>query len=220
MLCTDSMRSEPTISRWQDPVWLSWLVVPMLMAHMFEEYGFDVLGRTYRLPATLCAILGYPPYPECPIPNAHYPLVNLGVAWVSAPLAALLARRNLIVGLSWYGLLIFNGLLHVVLTIVAGLESGSGVLTGALFFIPSFCWMAYVVLKSGVMSGKALAVSVSGGIIAQILLGAVYQLQKSGAVGATGVLAFDVLIIVCPLLVGWAGSKFLESPIVKPLPAS
>ena len=219
MLSTNTMRRDPNVSRWWDPVWLSWLVVPMLMLHMFEEYGVDILGRTYLLPATLCANLGYPPYPDCPVPIAHYPLVNIGIAWVSAPLAALLSRRNIVIGLSWYGLLIFNGFLHVVGTVVGGLEDGSGVLTGALLFIPSFFWMVYVVLKSRVISGKALAVSVSGGIIAHILLAAVYGLQKAGVYGSTGVLVFDLVVIAAPLFIGWAGSKVL-GPFAEKVPGA
>ena len=82
LLATDAARSNLGVSRWRDPVWLSWLVVPMLMLHMFEEYGFDFLGRTYLLPETLCLNLGYPAYPDCPVPTAHYPLVNLGIAWL------------------------------------------------------------------------------------------------------------------------------------------
>jgi hypothetical protein len=181
----------------------------MLMVHMFEEYGFDLLGRTYDLPDAVCKNLGYPPYPDCPIPIAHYPLVNLGIAWVAAPLAAWLARRNLVIGLSWYGLLIFNGTLHVVGTIALGAAVAGGVLTGGLLFIPSFFWMIYAVLKSGAMSGKALAVSVSGGIIAHILLAAVYGGQKAGVYGATGVLVFDVVVIATPVLFGWLGGKLL-----------
>jgi hypothetical protein len=181
----------------------------MLMVHMFEEYGFDVLGRTYDLPDAVCKNLGYPPYPNCPIPIAHYPLVNLGIAWVAAPLAALLARRNLVIGLSWYGLLIFNGTLHVVGTIALGATVAGGVLTGGFLFIPSFFWMIYAVLKSRAMSGKALAVSVSGGIIAHILLAAVYGGLKAGVYGATGVLVLDLVVIATPILVGWVGSKLL-----------
>ena len=209
LLGTNALRGNAAGSRWWDPVWLAWLAVPMLMVHMFEEYGFDVLGRTYDLPDMLCKNLGYVPYPDCPIPIAHYPLVNLGIAWVSAPLAAWLARRNLVIGLSWYGLLIFNGTLHVVTTIATGAAGAGGVLTSGLLFIPSFCWMVYVVLKSHAMSGKALAISVSGGVIAHLLLAAVYGGQKAGVFAATGVLVFDVVVIATPILVGWLGSKLL-----------
>jgi hypothetical protein len=143
--------------------------------------------------------------------------VNLGIAWVTAPLAALLARRNLVVGLSWYGLLIFNGTLHVVATIATGAAGAGGVLTGGLFFIPSFFWMIYVVLKSRAMSGKTLAVSISGGIIAHILLAAVYGGQKAGVYGATGVLVLDLMVIATPILVGWVGSE-LFGPVAAKAP--
>ena len=209
IFCTNSARSRPGISRWWDPVWLSWLVVPMLMVHMFEEYGIDVLGRTYLLPETICKTFGYPPYPDCPTPTAHYPLLNLGFALASAPLAAFFARRNLVIGLSVYGMLIFNGIGHVAGTLAGGLQGGSGVLTGALFFIPSFFWMVYVVLKSHELTATALAVSVSGGIIAHILLVLVLALQKVGLYGPTGVLTFDLVVIATPLLVSWTGSRFL-----------
>jgi Protein of unknown function with HXXEE motif len=217
MLYTDAMRSQLTVSRWRDPVWLAWLVVPMLMVHMFEEYGIDVLGRTYALPDMVCKNLGYPLYPDCPIPPAHYPLVNLGIAWVTAPLAALLARRNLMIGLSWYGLLLVNGIVHVVGSIAIGAAATGGVLTGLFFFIPSFFWMIYAVMKSGAMSGKALAVSVSGGIIAHILLGAGYAGQKAGVYGATGLLLLDVIVLVTPLAVGWMASKLLKPVALKPM---
>src|SRR3954469_20053361 len=134
MLYTDAMRSQLTVSRWQDPVWLAWLAVPFLMIHMFEEDGVDFLGRTYDLPDAFCKTLGSPPNPDCAIPLAHYPLVNLGIAWVAAPLAALLARLNLVIGLSSYGFPVFQRTLHVVSTIVGGLAAGGGVLTGGLFF--------------------------------------------------------------------------------------
>jgi hypothetical protein len=112
--------------------------------------------------------------------------------------------------------LIFNGILHVAMTLAEGLQAGSGVLTGGLLFIPSFCWMVYVVLKSAVMSGKALAVSVSGGIIAHILLAAVYGLQKAGVYGSAGVLWFDLVVIAVPILVGWAGSKLVGTVLLRP----
>jgi len=214
MLLTNAMRSNTAVARWWDPVWLAWLAVPLLMVHMFEEYAFDILGRTYDLPDMVCKNLGYAPHPACPIPIAHYPLVNLGIAWVSAPLAAILARRNLVIGLSWYGLLVANGMLHVGATIAMGLEGGGGVLTGGLLFIPAFAWMSYAVLKSGAPSGKALALSVSGGFIAHLLLAAVYGGQKAGVYGATGVLVFDVVVIATPILFGWFASRFVGEDAV------
>jgi hypothetical protein len=125
-----------------------------------------------------------------------------------------------VIGLSWYGLLIFNGTLHVVGTIASGAAGAGGVVTGGSFFIPAFFWMVYAVMKSGAMSGKALAVSVSGGIIAHILLAGVYAGQKFGVYGATGVLVIDVIVIITPLVVGWVGSKLLGPDALQPLSAT
>ena len=119
--------------------------------------------------------------------------------------------------MSWYGFLIFNGTLHVVATIATGAAGAGGVLTGGLLFIPSVFWMVYVVLKSHVMSGKALAVSVSGGIIAHVRLAAVYGGQKAGAYGGAGVLVLDLVVIAAPILVGWMGSKLL-APVTARAP--
>ena len=215
LLCTNAGRSKPAVSRWRDPVWLAWLVVPMLMVHMFEEYAFDILGRTYILADTICKGLGYPPYPDCPLPTPHYPLLNLSVAWVTAPIAAVLARRNLVIGLTFYGLLVVNGVGHLGGTLAMGLEGGTGVVTGTLFFIASFFWMIYVVLKSGVMSGKALAISISGGVIGHALIPVVFGLFKAGVIGTWGVYVGDVVIVTIPLVVGWIGSKLLGPSAAK-----
>jgi hypothetical protein len=81
-------------------------------------------------------------------------------------------------------------------------------------------WMVYVVRKSGVLSGKALAVSVSGGIIGHLLLIAVYGGFKFGAYGTTGVLVLDVVVIASPILVAWAASKFLGTRAVSQVAVS
>ena len=130
---------------------------------------------------------------------------------VIAPLAATLSRRNLVIGLSWYGLLIANAIVHIGGVALRGIEAGGGVITATLFFIPAFFWMVHVVRASKVITGAALAISIAGGVIAHILLGAVYGLQKAGLYGAAGVLAFDLLVIATPLIVGWLGSGLANS---------
>jgi hypothetical protein len=38
-------RQRRDVSRWRDPVWLSWLMVVAYLLHNFEEYGIDAKGR-------------------------------------------------------------------------------------------------------------------------------------------------------------------------------
>ena len=112
LLVTDTFRGNTTVSRWRDPVWLAWLAVPLYWIHQFEEYSLPVLGFDYSIQEMICKNLGFPPYPDCPIPLSFYPVVNIALMWFGAPLAAYLCRRNVLIGLSFWGLLLANGLLH------------------------------------------------------------------------------------------------------------
>ena len=112
LLMTDTFRGNTTVSRWRDPVWLGWLAVPLYWVHQFEEYSLPVLGFDYSIQEMICKNLGFRPYPDCPIPLPFYPVVNIALMWFGAPLAAYLGRRNVLIGLSFWGLLLANGLLH------------------------------------------------------------------------------------------------------------
>ncbi|OHV82845.1 hypothetical protein LCM4573_17950 [Rhizobium sp. LCM 4573] len=55
--------------------------------------------------------------------------VNVTAFWVAAPIAALLSRRHPLVGLSIYGIIIINALVHM----AAALGDGEGFFTSLLF---------------------------------------------------------------------------------------
>ena len=112
LFTTDTFRSNLTVSRWRDLVWLAWLAVPLYLVHQFEEYSLPTLGLDYSIQNMIAQKLGYPPYPDCPIPLAFYPIVNIALMWFGSPLAAYLSRRNILLGLSFWGLIFANGLLH------------------------------------------------------------------------------------------------------------
>src|SRR5207248_7152868 len=129
-----------SLSRWRDPVWLSWLAVPVYMIHNVEEYGIDLLGRTHSFPDALCLALGQGQYPACPVPPAFFLAVNISLIWIAAPIAALLSRRHPLIGFIFYGLLVTNGLTHVVPMLV-GRGYSPGTLSALLLFLPSFVWL-------------------------------------------------------------------------------
>ena len=91
--------------------------------------------------------LGFPPYPDCPIPLAFYPVVNIALMWFGAPLAAYLGRRNVLIGLSFWGLIFANGLLHTFGGVKAG-DYNTGLWSGAILFIPLSLWVIYAVRDS------------------------------------------------------------------------
>ena len=120
LLTTDTFRGNTTVSRWRDPAWLARLAVPLYWIHQFEEYSLPVLGFDYSIQEMICEKIGFPPYPDCPIPLAFNPVVNIALMWFGAPLAAYLFRRNVLIGLSFWGLLFANGLVHTAGGIAAG----------------------------------------------------------------------------------------------------
>jgi hypothetical protein len=87
LLMTDTFRGNTTVSRWRDS---GWLAVPLYWVHQFEEYSLPVLGFDYSIQEMICKNLGFPPYPDCPIP----PVVNIALMWFGAPLAAYLGLRK------------------------------------------------------------------------------------------------------------------------------
>jgi hypothetical protein len=139
LLMTDTFRGSPTVSRWRDPEWLAWLAVPLYWIHQFEEYSLPTIGLDYSIQEMICEKIGFPPYPECPIPLAFYPVVNIALMWFGAPLAAYLFRRNVLIGLSFWGLLFANGLVHSAGAIAAGAyNTGCGAPPSCLFRCPSW----------------------------------------------------------------------------------
>jgi hypothetical protein len=47
LLTTDVLRSDKTVARWHDLVWLTWLGTLAYLVHHFEEHGVDVRGAEY-----------------------------------------------------------------------------------------------------------------------------------------------------------------------------
>jgi hypothetical protein len=215
---TNKLRSDLKVSRWYDPQWLSWLTIPVYLVHQFEEYIFDPLGNTYVIPDSVCLNLGFQTYPNCPIPILHYPVVNITLVWFAAPLAALLFRRNRIVGMSLYGFIFLNGCGHLFSVLANGLTmyTAPGAATGSLIFLPLCCWLIYAWKKNKFMSGKALCLYFLSGIIGHLVLGLSYGLFVKGLVGASGMVLFDVFAGFSSLLAAAVLSKIFVG-LFKPL---
>jgi len=217
MLVTDTFRGNTAVSRWRDPVWLGWLAAPLYWLHQFEEYSLRLLGFDYSIQEMVCKNMGFPPYPDCPVPLSFFPLVNIAGMWVGAPLAAYLGRRNVAIGLSFWGLILFNGVGHVAAT-VASRDYNPGLLSG-LFFVPLSLWVIYACGIRGPQSGKIVGVAFAAGILAHIFLGVGYVLLKIGAIGATGLLAYSVVLGFTPILFAALGSRFINRELLRLAPA-
>jgi Protein of unknown function with HXXEE motif len=216
LLLTDTFRSDRTVSRWRDAVWLAWLAAPLYWIHQFEEYSLPTLGLDYSIQEMICEKIGFPPYPDCPIPLAFYPLVNIALMWVGAPLAAHLCKRNVLIGLSFWGLLFANGLVHSMGGVVEGVYN-TGLLSGAILFVPLSIWVLYACAIRGPYSGKVVGVAFAAGAITHVLLFSGYGLYKAGVFGNAGLLGFAAVIGVAPIIVAALVSRFFKVESLQPV---
>jgi len=215
LLLTDTFRGNTTVSRWRDPVWLAWLAVPLYWIHQFEEYSLPVLGIDYSIQEMICQKIGFPPYPDCPIPLAFYPVVNIALMWFGAPLAAYLCRRNVLIGLSFWGLLFANGLVHSAGGIVAGAYN-TGLWSAAFLFVPFSVWIIYACAIRGPYSGKVVGVAYAAGAVTHVLLFMGYGLFKAGVIGNAGLLVYAAAVGFTPIILAAIASRFFKPELLRP----
>ena len=111
----------------------------------------------------VCRQFAFPPYPDCPIPMSFYPVVNISLMWFGAPLAAYICRRNVLIGLSSWGLIMANGFVHSAGGI-AGVYN-TGLVTAAFLFIPLSLWVIYACAIRGPYSGKVVGAAIAAGAV-------------------------------------------------------
>jgi hypothetical protein len=200
---TRVLQGRRAISRWHDRVWLSWAAVAAYLLHNFEEYGIDLFGRRLGFPDGFCAAMDLPPFPACPIPTLFFLAVNIPLFWIAAPIAASLSRRHPLVGLSFYGVIFANALLHI-LPMLAGGGYSSGTLSAIVLFVPMSIWVAQTCFGPGRLNYRAMAVLVVLGVVAHLLLAAPLQLFLHGLIGERALVASQlvnpVLLLSAPRL--------------------
>jgi hypothetical protein len=216
MLATNLLRSEPTLSRWRDPVWMSWMATVLYLLHNVEEYGIDLFGQTHSFPGGLCAAMKLPPYPDCPIPPGFYLTVNIPLFWVVGPLAALLSTRHRLVGFALYSVISINGIIHIVATVATGQPYNPGLLTAVVLFIPFSAWVAYAFFGSGrPLSNTALALLIAWGVVLHaFLIGPMFAFVN-GLIGGTALLWSQVVNGALLLVVAWLAERWGSGALVQ-----
>jgi hypothetical protein len=170
----------------------------------------------YSIQEMICEKIGFRPYPDCPIPLAFYPVVNIALMWFGAPLAAYFFRRNVLIGLSFWGLLFANGLVHSAGGIAAGAYN-TGLWSAAFLFVPFSLWVIYVCAIRGPYSGKVVAVAYAAGALTHVLLFAGYGLFKAGVIGSAGLLVYAAVIGFTPIILAAIASRFFKPELVRPV---
>lgn len=207
LFCTNTLREHRDMSRWRDPVWLSWLMVVAYLLHNFEEYGFDAEGRPFHFPATACQVFGFHCVASCPFTPSFFVSVNVPFVWVVLPIAALWCRRNSAVGLTGAGLLLTNGMSHV-LGLFTPIAYSPGTVTAAVILIPLGAWVFATCFGRGKLLGRPImAVILLASILAQaILLGLLLSLAND-AIPLPAAIAIQTVDPLMLLILPWAASR-------------
>ena len=200
-LCTDAFRSNHTVSRWRDTVWLSWAMVAAYLLHVCEEYGLHITDGQFDLITNFKAMGVDERFGG--IPLAFFPLVNIGLTWIALPIAAAVCRRNPVVGLAGMGFLLLNGLTHIGGSLALGqsLADNYGVFTGVLVFIPLALWIWYACSKKHLLPKKGLGIAFVSGILAHLLLFSCYAVNLF--LGHTAAAIWVPFVVFSPLWIAW-----------------
>ena len=218
LLTTDTFRSNPTVSRWRDAVWLAWLAAPLYWVHQLEEYSLPVMGLPYSLPDMVCGQFDFPPYPACPIPMSFYPVVNISLMWFGAPLAAYICRRNVLIGLSSWGLIMANGFVHSAGGIAEGIYN-TGLVTAAVLFIPLSLWVIYACAVRGPYSGKVVGAAIAAGAVTHAVLFVGYGMFKAGVIGNAGLVVYGAVVGFTPIILAAIASRLFKPELLRPVSA-
>lgn len=198
LLSTDILRSDRSVSRWQDLVWLAWAGTLAYLLHQFEEHGIDADGAHYAFRGFMCATLGFPDAKTCPVPLSYITSVNVAAVWLAGPAAALLGRRWPALALSYFSIPFVNFLGHTVPFLINGTYN-PGVLTAILVFLPLSLWAFRVALVRYRLGWSTVLATVFAGVILHAIL---LLSVKAYIAGLIGIVVLDVIQVINPLIAG------------------
>ncbi len=212
LFATNKLRGDLKKSRWKDHIWLSWLAVAIYLIHNVEEYGVDLLGQLHAFPNSMCTMLGLSAFPSCPIPTQFFLAVNLPLFWVGAPIAAFMSRRHPILGLSLYGVIFVNALVHLGSALHSGYNPGA--LTSLILFLPSSFWVAKTCFGKQGLSYGALVFIVADGVLLHMILMSSTMLFLRGSIAPSVLTAIQILNAISYFLLAWIAEKWRGGVLV------
>ena len=199
LLTTDLLRSDRSVSRWQDLPWLAWAGMLVYLVHQFEEHGIDAEGRHYAFRAFLCTGVGFADPKTCLVPYSFITAVNVAAVWLAGPAAALLGRRWPALALAYFSIPFVNLFAHLGPSLASGGTYNPGEATALVLFLPLSLWTFYVALSRYRLGWSAITATVAAGVVLHaILMGSLIAFLR----GLIGSGALDAIQYLNPLIAG------------------
>jgi hypothetical protein len=207
LLATDLLRSDRTVSRWRDIVWLTWLAVLAYLVHQFEEHGIDAEGTAYAFRGSLCGFLGFADPKSCAVPASFITAVNVAVVWLLGPTTALLGRRRPLIALSFFSVPSVNLLAHLASVAREGAYN-PGTLTAVVLFLPLSLWAFHVAMARYRLGRRAVVATIAAGVVLHGVLMASLLVFLAGRIGVAILDAIQVINpVLAPTIVGLLGRR-------------
>ncbi|MEM6535584.1 MAG: HXXEE domain-containing protein [Pseudomonadota bacterium] len=132
------------------------------LCHQIEEHWVDLLGREYPLydylNSVIAGALGDDKYGVM-TPSAIF-YVNAGTVWTIALVSILAAPRHVFPVIAMAGLILVNGVAHIIAALV-GFEYNSGLATSIVLFVP----LSVLFFRALLASGQASPGRIGAGIL-------------------------------------------------------
>ena len=149
--------------------WIALVLLGAYIIHQFEEHWIDVFGNVYAFQASVNGMIsvatGHPFAAERPLTAEAIFVINTSLVWLVGFLAIWLAPAKLFPTLAMAGIVLVNGLVHI-LGGIAFSDYNPGLVTSVIIFLP-ISILAYRVLAP---SRLALFASVVWAFLAHVIM--------------------------------------------------
>ena len=101
------------------------------------------------------------------------------------------------------GFILINGMTHLgsCIALKSNPYENFGSITGIFFFLPLFFWILYVAIKGHMLSKKGLTIAIVSGVIAHLLVFALYYINLIA--GHVVMLLCVPIVAFSPLIISW-----------------
>ncbi|MEM1164667.1 MAG: HXXEE domain-containing protein [Planctomycetota bacterium] len=168
------------------------------LVHQVEEHWIDLLGRVYPLYELLNRLLqdafGDEAYGVM-TPEAIF-VINTSVVWLAGFLAILLAPRHLFPAVALAGIVLVNGVAHLIQALVS-LSYNPGLLTACVLFLPLASAAIWSLLTSREARPMHVGAGIAWGVASHVVLFA--GLVASGVFEVIPVWMYYAALVACAL---------------------